>query len=396
MPAAPPDPGARVLARIAAFAATLRDNGFAVGGAEARDAARILASPLARRPEQAQAALRALFCGGQDEWRKFDDIFAAFWRERGMKRVLKVGGSAQRAQGPRTLRQLADAGAPKAEPAAADDPQHRPDDGARNPADGRGRHEGASRRASADRTDFRHMADPEKLAAAQVAAEHVARAMRTRLSRRETRAQRGGRLDLRRTIRASIGRGGVPLDRAFRRRRLRPLRLVLLLDASGSMSVYTAVFTRFMHGIVGASPRAEAFLFHTRLVQLSDALRERHPQRAVDRLALLAEGVGGGTRIGECLDTFNRWHAKRVLGSRSVAMILSDGYDTGAPGELGAAMAALRRRARRVIWLNPLLGWAGYQPTARGMAEALPHVDLFAPAHNIDSLRRLEPYLARL
>ena len=125
-------------------------------------------------------------------------------------------------------------------------------------------------------------------------------------------------------------------------------------------------------------------------------MREKNPQRAIDRLSLLAEGVGGGTRIGECLAQFNRWHAKRVLTSRTVLMIVSDGYDTGEPGTLGTAMAALHKRCRRIVWLNPMIGWADYEPLARGMAEALPHVDLFAPAHNLESLARLEPYLANL
>ena len=110
----------------------------------------------------------------------------------------------------------------------------------------------------------------------------------------------------------------------------------------------------------------------------------------------MGEGVGGGTRIGDCLAQFNKHHARRVLTGRSVLMIVSDGYDTGAPGTRGAAMAALGKRCRRIVWLNPMLGWEGYAPVARGMAEALPHVDLFAPAHTLASLRRLEPFLAKL
>ena len=389
------DPGALMLGRLSGFVATLRNNGFVVGGSEARDGARILASPLSARPGLLRQAWRALFCADADQWQKFDAIFAAYWLGRGLKRVVNVGGASPR-QGPRTLRQLAESGAPEREPTGADDPQRRAEDAMQNPADGRGRHEGASRQDALDQTDFRHLSDPERLAAAHSAAERLAQAMRTRRSRRHRLTRHGSRLDLRRTIRASIAHGGVPLDRAYRRRRTRPLKLVVLLDASGSMSVYTAVFTRFIHGVLGHFQQAEAFLFHTRLVQVSEALREADPQRAVDRLSLLAEGVGGGTRIGASLLVFNRWHAKRALTSRSVLMIVSDGYDTGEPGQLGEAMRLLARRCRRIVWLNPMLGWAGYQPVARGMAEALPHIDLFAPAHNLRSLRLLEPYLAKL
>ena len=110
----------------------------------------------------------------------------------------------------------------------------------------------------------------------------------------------------------------------------------------------------------------------------------------------MAEGIGGGTRIGESLATFNRWHAKRVINSRTVVMIVSDGYDTGEPEELAAEMRRLRLRARKIVWLNPLIGWRDYAPTARGMQAALPSIDLFAPAHNLESLAALEPYLARI
>jgi uncharacterized protein with von Willebrand factor type A (vWA) domain len=172
--------------------------------------------------------------------------------------------------------------------------------------------------------------------------------------------------------------------------------LVVLLDASGSMNNYTGVFTRFVHGILDNFREAEAFLFHTRLVHVSSALSERDAGRALDRMGLMAQGVGGGTKIGEALADFNRWHAARVLHSRTCVMILSDGYDTCAPDILGAEMARLRRRCRRIVWLNPMLGWEGYEPATAGMQAALPHVDLFAPAHNLDSLAALEPYLARL
>jgi uncharacterized protein len=387
--------GARVLARLAGFTATLRDNGFTIGLAEAGDAARIMGSPLAARSMWLGQAFRALFCSDADEWRRFDEVFAAYWLERGIRRVTKLSGTAPR-EGPRTLRQIAEAGAPRGEPQATDAPRDRGEDGTDNPADRRGRREGASRAEALARTDFRHIADPDALAAAHDTAARLAAVLHTRLMRRVRVATAGRRLDMRRTIRASIARGGTPLDLVWRRRRTRPLKLVVLLDASGSMSLYTAVFTRFIHGVIHCFRESEAFLFHTRLVQISDAMRERHPQRAIDRLSLLAEGVGGGTRIGACLAQFNRWHASRVLTSRTVLMIVSDGYDTGEPGTLGAAMAALHRRCRRIIWLNPMLGWAGYEPVARGMAEALPHIDLFAPAHNLESLTRLEGYLAKL
>jgi len=141
---------------------------------------------------------------------------------------------------------------------------------------------------------------------------------------------------------------------------------------------------------------AEAFIFHTRLAHVSPSLRDRDVTRAVDKLSVMAQGIGGGTRIGESLATFNRWHARRVINSRTAMVIVSDGYDTGKPEQLAGEMRRLRRRCRKIAWLNPLIGWRDYTPQARGMQAALPYVDLFAPAHNLESLAALEPYLARL
>jgi uncharacterized protein with von Willebrand factor type A (vWA) domain len=220
--------------------------------------------------------------------------------------------------------------------------------------------------------------------------------MRVRLTRREQARRAGRRIDLRRTIHKSIAHGGTPMELVWRQRKNKPLRLVVLLDASGSMSMYSAVFLRFMHGILDTFREAEAFVFHTRLIHISPALRERDATRAVERMSILAQGVGGGTRIGESLGTFNRWHAKRAIHARTCVMIVSDGYDTGPAEQLGREMAALRRRCRRIAWLNPMIGWRDYAPEAAGMKAALPHVDLFAPAHNLESLQALEPYLARI
>jgi uncharacterized protein with von Willebrand factor type A (vWA) domain len=162
------------------------------------------------------------------------------------------------------------------------------------------------------------------------------------------------------------------------------------------MSLYTAFFVRFMHGVVDAFREAEAFVFHTSLAHVSPSLRDRDVTRALERLSLIAQGIGGGTRIGDSLATFNRWHAARVVNARTAVVIVSDGYDTGPPEQLAAEMRRLRGRARRIVWLNPLIGWKDYAPEARSMKAALPYVDLFAPAHNLASLSALAPYLARI
>jgi uncharacterized protein with von Willebrand factor type A (vWA) domain len=256
--------------------------------------------------------------------------------------------------------------------------------------------EGASRAENLAEVDFRTLADPDQIEQAHAAAARLAKVMRTRQTRRDLARRRGYRLDLRRTIHKNISHGGVPITLVKRQRKDKPLRLVVLLDASGSMSMYTSVFLRFIHGVLDEFREAEAFLFHTRLAFVSDAMKEKDAARALDRLSLLAQGSGGGTRIGESLKTFNRWHAARVIHSRTCVMIVCDGYETGDAALLGREMAALAKRCRRIVWLNPMMAWKGYAPVAAGIKAALPHVDLYAPANTLKSLAALEPYLARL
>jgi uncharacterized protein len=386
--------GAGTRRRLAGFARTLRDNGFKVGLAESRDAVAVLASPAAARPTSLKPALRALFCATRSDWERFDEIFDAWWRRQGMRRTRTLAGAPTESGS--ALRRLARAQASQAPTGAPDHVERRDGRDGDEAADGRGRREGATRAENLAAADMRHIVDPDDVAQAHALAARLARTMRARLVRREQARRRGRRLDLRRTIHRNVSHGGTPVELVWRRRKIKPLRLVMLLDASGSMNLYTAFFVRFLHGVVDAFREAEAFVFHTRLAHVSPSLRDRDVTRAVDKLALMAQGIGGGTRIGESLATFNRWHARRVINSRTAVMIVSDGYDTGEPERLGAEMRRLRRRCRRIIWLNPLIGWRDYSPQARGMQAALPHIDLFAPAHNLESLAALEPYLARI
>jgi uncharacterized protein with von Willebrand factor type A (vWA) domain len=380
--------------RLAGFGRTLRDNGFRIGLAETRDALAILTSPAAIQPTLLKPALRALFCATHSDWERFDEVFDAFWLGRSMRQRLVLAGMPSAPRAP--PRRVAEAHVPQEALGLTDHAERRSDDNAETPADSRGRREGASRTEVLTTTDLRHIVDPDDIAATHALAARLAHIMRVRLVRREQIRKRGRRLDLRRTIHRNISHGGTLLDLAWRRRKSKPVRLVVLLDASGSMNLYTAFFVRFLHGVVDEFREAEAFVFHTRLAHVSPSLRDRDVTRAVEKLSLMAQGIGGGTRIGECLATFNRWHARRVINSRTALMIVSDGYDTGEPNQLGQEMRRLRRRCKRIIWLNPLIGWRDYSPQARGMQAALPYVDLFAPAHNLASLAALEPYLVRI
>jgi len=388
------DVSLRLSTKLASFLRTLRDNGLAVGLAEGQDAAALMAAGYAARPPLLRSAFKHLFSARKSDWDKFDGLFDAFWLGKRVRARSGVTGSARAASNP-SLKGLQDAQSERAgghsatdeAPSSDDEPQER---------GGEGRMEGASRAENLAEVDFRKLADPEAIEQAHAAAARLAKAMRTRLTRRDLLRRRGERLDLRRTIHRNISHGGVPIALVKRRRKHKPLRLVILLDASGSMSMYTAVFLRFIHGVLDEFREAEAFLFHTRLAYVSDAMKEKDAARALDRLSIMAQGAGGGTKIGESLQTFNRWHAARVIHSRTCVMIVSDGYETGDADLLGREMAALAKRCRRIAWLNPMMAWDGYAPEAKGIKAALPFVDLYAPANTLSSLAALEPYLTRM
>jgi uncharacterized protein with von Willebrand factor type A (vWA) domain len=383
-----------VSARLAAFMRTLRDAGFRVGLAEGQDAATLMSSAYAARPGLLRTAFKHLFSARKSDWDKFDGLFDAFWLGKRVRSRSRTMGSTPGANNP-SLKSLQDNSGEQGGSQPVTDQLPSSDD-APEGGSGEGRMEGASRADNLAEVDFRKLSDPDQVAQAHEAAAQLARAMRTRLTRRDLARRQGYRLDLRRTIHRNISHGGVPISLVKRQRKDKPLRLVVLLDASGSMSMYTSLFLRFIHGVLDQFREAEAFLFHTRLAYVSDAMKEKDAGRALDRLSIMAQGAGGGTKIGESLQTFNRWHAARVIHSRSCVMIVSDGYETGDAALLGREMAALHRRCRRIVWLNPMMAWEGYTPEARGIKAALPHVDLYAPANSLQSLRALEPYLAKL
>ncbi|HVZ01142.1 MAG TPA: VWA domain-containing protein [Dongiaceae bacterium] len=381
--------------RVAGFVAHLRRSGYRIGPGEAMSALSLIAGTVAD-PVAARLGMKVLLSGSRDQWEGFDELFDAYWSGRGLKRVTPANDASadHRELRPppiwdRVLPSKADqrATAPQAQLVEGDEPTaHR---------DGAGRLV-ASRREQLMRAGLDKLADPEEQAEAARLAERLAQAMRYRLSRRRRASRRGRAIDLRRTLRRNLVHGMEPLELLHRKRPDRPVNLILLLDVSGSMKPYARAFLAFARGLAGSTIAVEVFLFHTRLARISDALQDPDPVRAVDRLTLLSQGFGGGTRIAECLAAFNARYAKSTIDSRSVVIVMSDGYDTDAPERLAAELATLKQRAPRLIWLNPLIGWRDYAPVARGMQASLPYIDLFAPAATLADLAALEPQLALL
>jgi uncharacterized protein with von Willebrand factor type A (vWA) domain len=238
----------------------------------------------------------------------------------------------------------------------------------------------------------------------QMTAEEVRRAKlaiaRMRLDRLEVRTRRfrraphGRRIDMRRTLRDSLREGGDIIDLARKEPRLREPPLVVLADISGSMSGYTRMFLHFLHALTSDRSRVHVFLFGTRLTNVTRALARRDVDEAMEKVSAQVVDWSGGTRIAECLKEFNfRW-SRRVLTQGAHVLLMTDGLERGDPEALAAEMARLRRAARRIVWLNPLLRYDGFEARAAGIRAIMPHVDEFRPVHNLESLEDLAEALS--
>lgn len=323
-------------------------------------------------PDDLYWAGRATLVGRWEELEPYDRVFRAFF----------AGGDAHRA-GPRPRRRLA-----VVDPAGRETDEQRVPE--RRPPLESSR---ASRIEILRRKSFAACSPEELAELAELMARLRLGAPPLRTRRR--RPARSGELDVRRTVRRALRAGGDPVRLVRRERRRRPRRLVLVLDVSGSMSDYSRGLLFFAHAALRADRRWEAFCFGTRLTRLTRALAGSDPDEALRLAAAEVVDWDGGTRIGDSVKAFLDRHGHGGLARGAVVVICSDGLDTGDPALLGEQMARLGRLARKVVWLNPLRESSGYEPLARGMAAALPFVDVFASGHNLASLEELGAELAR-
>ncbi|MDX2303306.1 MAG: VWA domain-containing protein [Microscillaceae bacterium] len=365
---------------IIRFSHYLRQKGLSVGVKESLEALEAARLGVILDANVFKYALKSIFCTSEKESRIFEELFAAYWQkklEKGQKKILDHRERIIRHEHKKAS--LLFLGKQNTEKRTESELESQSITG-------------ASRVEKMTRTDFSKIeeVDSEFL---EALAQKLWRQMNQRLSRRFKLAPKSGQVDLRRTIRKNIQNGGEMIDLHRKKRKKRKPSLVVLLDVSGSMDKYSLFLLRFIYALQGNFERLEAFLFSTRITPITDLLKNKTLTQNLSLLSERADFWSSGTKIGSCFEDFNRHYSNHCLNSNSIVIILSDGLDTGEPEILGYELGKIARKARKLIWLNPLKGMNNYEPLARGMQSALPHLDVFQSAHNLESLLALEKYL---
>ncbi len=379
-------PNDAILHNLMLFGETLRRLGLDFGSGNMLDLVRATETiPIGRR-QDFRAAARCLLVHRKQDFPLFDDAFQIFWRRpaHGISvRDLHSMGEERRYRNPRVGPPIS-GDQDSAEP-AGDAPDGQP---AIDMSQTYSAREVLRQKDFADYT-------PGEIAQARTMMAELSWDLGRRRTRR-TRQGDGEALDWRGTYRRNMRYGGELLEMAHRQPREKPRPLVLICDVSGSMERYTRLLLHFIHSIAGDLGRVEAFLFATRLTRITRHLHYRSIDQAVSEVARAVPDWAGGTRIGEAIKAFNYDWARRTLGSGSVVLVISDGWDRGEPELLSREMSRLQRSCHRLIWLNPLLGSPNYQPLTQGMQAALPYVDDFLAVHNLNSLEALARHLNSL
>ncbi|HEY8461616.1 MAG TPA: VWA domain-containing protein [Blastocatellia bacterium] len=364
------------------FCRALRERGLLVTPSEAIDAVTTLKLIDLEDRRETYLSLRSVLTSRVEDFPVFEELFEDFWRRTGQgrqdRKTIRSGAAS-------TSVRLSSS--EHGQKGLAFFLEHWGADPASAPVSLRG----ASDIESRAEKDFSLFA-ADDLEEISRLARRIARRLARSPSRRWEAARRGFKMDMRRTIRRSLRTGGEIVGLSFKRRKQKKTRLIMICDVSGSMDIYSRMLLQFAHGLQNSFARVETFVFSTTIQRITGYLKNSDYRQALDRLGANVRGWSGGTLIGACVAAFNsEW--PRLVDKRAAVIILSDGWDTGEPEELAEALAAMKSRAGKLIWLNPLLGSPDYQPLVRGMQAALPHIDVFAPLSNLASLRALEQHL---
>ena len=384
--------GSKLLPNIMHFGRVLRAAGLPVGPGRILDAVGAVREVGVARRRDFYWSLHAVFVNRRDQHELFDQAFHIFWRD------------------PRLLERMMGMLMPEIpgeEMEEPDEPPSRRILEAMNPKESGGGPEEEKKpeieveaTMTASPNELLQGMDFEDMSANEIARAKAAIArMRLPIAEVPTRRFRPSptprRVDMRATLRAAMRTGGAVIPLRYRRRRKRPPPLVFLCDISGSMGRYTRLFLHLMHAITNDRDRVFTFLFGTRLTNVTRHLRHKDIDVALDKCSDLVEDWSGGTRIGDCIGEFNLHWSRRVLGQGAVVVLISDGLDREAGRGLAQQMDRLHKSCRRLIWLNPLLRFEGFEPKSQGIKAILPYVDEFRPVHNLQSLTELVVALNR-
>ena len=382
--------GGRLAANIMHFGRVLRAAGLPVGPGRVIEAIKAVETVGLARRDDFYWALHAALINRRDQRDLFDQAFHLFWRnprimERMMAMMLPEFRGATEESAPELNRRVAEA---MQQGADNKTPHERQDEMVVDTT------MTWSNREVLQTMDFDKMSNAE-LAEAKRALRRLRLPIHLVPTRRFRPDPRGPRADMRATLRAALRGGADIIDLKRRRRRTRPPPLVALCDISGSMGRYSRMLLHFLHAVTNDRDRVFTFLFGTRLTHITRHLRRRDVDEALDRVAEAVEDWSGGTRIGHCVDEFNRRWSRRVLGQGAIVLLISDGLDRDAGTGIQREIERLHKSARRLIWLNPLLRYEGFAPKSMGVRALLPHVDEFRPVHNLESLEALASALAK-
>jgi uncharacterized protein with von Willebrand factor type A (vWA) domain len=378
-----PQGAGKLADNVMRFARLLRRAGLPVGPTETLAGSEALTLIDLGDKAQVRAAMRAAMIHRHEHQDVFDEAFVLFWRDPAALRDADGPNRPDPRKPAPASRRVAEAFAP------ARDLQPRAEAG--------NRVETAltvSERERLQTMDFEAMSAAE-IAAARAEIRRLVLPLDLRRTRRHRADAAGPRADLRRTIRASLRHGGEIISIARTSPVRRPPPLVVLCDISGSMGRYAQILLHFIHAVTNDRDRVHAFLFGTRLTNITRQLRHRDPEVAFQMIAHIVPDWSGGTRIGDSLARFNRDWSRRVLGQGAVVLLITDGLDRAGADGLAEQMDRLHRSTTRLIWLNPLLRWDGFEPKSQGVRAMLPHVDEFRPVHSLASLRALIAALSR-
>jgi uncharacterized protein with von Willebrand factor type A (vWA) domain len=365
---------------VVEFCRFVRENGLDSGIKATIDSVRAVGMVDQGGLDDCRHALRAVLSASKTDWDLFDQLFDAFWfgcRLETRARPVATPNSVVSARNKQGI--YLEVGNPASKEPGATKEERKVV-------------AGASAIDRLRKVDFSRVPQDD-LAELERLSERLLRRMSLRLSRRFRFTPLRGRIDLRRTIRAGAARGGEMMELRYKNRKKQAVRLVILLDVSDSMNPYSMFLFRFAYVLGKHFDQLTCFVFSTRLVHVSDVLKARSLPNALRALSAITTCWSGGTRIASALGEFNRSFGRRMRSTETSVIILSDGWDTDEPGTLVAELKTLKQHAKKLIWLNPLLGLDQYEPVTGSMSAALPYIDVFAPAHNLQSLLELERHV---